>query len=374
MAAAFGMDRVVGAVLAKGTAAAGQMTKPALGIFGVLLAFHIIEGAAEMAVSPSSCRLWHGQWWLRIILVAALLAGYQGVVVGTVAQLQPQYMTNFAMTWNDVWDAEANAIDNLKQAEAENRDVKYSDVSQTKSGKDDDSWYAKLGRYAVDGLLTGLGWLLAVIVGLMITVFILMEGFTALGLNMLLLAIGPVCIAFAAHPKTESYAWSFLKAFVFMALLYMPLLGLAAQFAGIVMAQMTTFVAGSGLAYGDGTDICVHYLWVIFGPLCALAVVKSAPMFLSMVLGSGSGGAGAAGVAGLQLMRPQDGGGGGGGSPPPPDMPQAPAGGAKGEGSGGGSGSSGGGSSGPMAAEMRGETVAANETGVLPGSAEGKWW
>ena len=40
-------------------------------------------------------------------------------------------------------------------------------------------------------------------------------------------AVGPICVAFAAHEKTESYFWGFLKAFLFVGLLYMPLLGLA---------------------------------------------------------------------------------------------------------------------------------------------------
>jgi hypothetical protein len=72
----------------------------------------------------------------------------------------------------------------------------------------------------------------------------------------------------------------------------MPLLGLACQFAGVIMAQMTTMVADSGLVYGDGTDISVHFLFVVLGPFCAFAVVRAAPMFLGMVLGTGGGGGG----------------------------------------------------------------------------------
>jgi hypothetical protein len=73
--------------------------------------------------------------------------------------------------------------------------------------------------------------------------------------------------------------------------------GLACQFAGVIMAQMTTMVADSGLVYGDGTDISVHFLFVVLGPFCAFAVFRAAPMFLGMVLGTGGGGGGGAAFA-----------------------------------------------------------------------------
>ena len=57
----------------------------------------------------------------------------------------------------------------------------------------------------VDALLTGMGWVFVVVAGMVITVFMLMEGFTGLGVNMLLVAVGPLCVAFAAHEKTEAY-------------------------------------------------------------------------------------------------------------------------------------------------------------------------
>ena len=321
---AFGIERVVSAVVERGSAAAEQAGKAGLAIFGLLFIFHLIEGAAELATSPSSCRLWHGKFWLRI-LVAGGLAGYQIVVTGTVGKLQLSYMTGFAGKWADVWEAETDAIEGIKKAEAENLDLKQTEITTTKAGKDDDSWYAKMGKYMIDGLLTGVGWVLAVITGLAITVFILMEGFTGLGLNMLLVAVGPICIAFAAHSKTESYFWGFLKAFLFVGLLYMPLLGLACEFAGVIMAQMTKMVVGSDIAYGDGSDISVHFLFVIMGPCCAFAVVKAAPMFLSTVLGSGGGGAGAAAFAmGASAVQQIAGGGSGEAPKPPPPDPKNP--------------------------------------------------
>src|SRR5664279_1902936 len=297
--AAFGIAHVVDAVVTTAQSASAQTGKAGLVVFGVLFSFHLMGGAAELALSPSSCRLWHGKFWMRILLVAGGLAGYQTVVTGTVAKLQPTFMTTFAGNWATVWDSEMSSIEAIKKAEAENQDLKGTEVTATKAGKDDDSWYAKLGKYVVESLVSGFGWIMAVVAGLVITVFMLMEGFTGLGMNMLLVAIGPICIAFAAHEKTESYFWGFLKAFLFVGLLYMPLLGVACGFAGVVMAHMTSMVTSSGIVYGDGSDISVHLLMVVMGPFCAFAVVRAAPMFLSMVLGSGGGGG--SGVMGMAV-------------------------------------------------------------------------
>jgi len=305
---AFGIERVVAGVVERGDQfAAAQGAKAGLAIFSIIFVFHLVEGAAELAKRPSSCRFFDGTFWIRIFVVTALLGGYQPLVAGTVGALQPKYMTSFATHWAEVWVAESDAIDAIRNAEAENQDLKYGEVAGSKAGKDDDSWIGKASRYVVDGIITGIGWSLAGLAGLLITLFILMEGFWALGVNMLLIGIGPICIACAAHAKSEAMAWAFFRAFLVMGLLYMPMLGLACEFAGVIMAQMTKMVAGSGVVYGDGTDLGVHLVMVLLGPICAFAVVRAVPSFMSMLLQTGAPGAGAgfaaAAVAAQQGLR-----------------------------------------------------------------------
>jgi hypothetical protein len=291
---AFGIERVVAGVVERGdqfAAAHGQTA--GLAIFSVIFVFHLVEGAAELAKQPGSCRFFEGKFWIRIFMVTALLGGYRTLVAGTVGSLQPKYMTAFATHWADVWVAESDAIDSIRKAESENQDLKYGEVAGAKAGKEDDSWIGKASRYVVDGIITGIGWALACLAGLLITLFILMEGFWALGVNMLLIGIGPICIACAAHEKSEAMAWSFFRAFLVLGLLYMPMLGLGCEFAGVIMAQMAKMVVGSGVVYGDGTDIGVHLLMVLLGPICAFAVVRAVPSFMSMLLQTGAPGAGA---------------------------------------------------------------------------------
>lgn len=295
--AAFDMGNVVRSVVGQAEVFIGKdSTAVAIGIYGLLFAFHVFQGAGELARTPSSCRLFQSSFWQRLILVGALLAGYKAIFVGTTLSVAPRTMLTFAARWAEVWADENKALAEMRQAEFENRDVKYTEVTASKAGKDDDSWYAKLSRYLLDGLYTGVGWIFASIAGLLITVLMLMEAFWALGMCMLLLAIGPACLAFGAHEKTEGIAWSWAKGFLVYGLIYMPMLGFACSFAGVVMARMTTTAASSGVTYGDGSDISVHMIMVVIGPLCALAVVRAVPSMLSSIIGAVSMGTGAGGT------------------------------------------------------------------------------
>lgn len=315
---ALGIESLVKAVITQGEQFIARDTgKIGIGIFGLIFVFHLLEGAAEMVQSPGSSRIVRPTFWLRIFLVLALLGGYRTVVVTTLNAVQPKFMTAFATKWLEVWVAETEAIEAIRKAEAQNQEVKSAEVSATKAGKDDDSWWAKLARYVVDRLLTGVGWAVATITGLFITLLIIMEGFWALGINMLIAAIGPLCVAFLAHEKTEGIFWAWCKAFLVFGLLYLPMLGLGASFAGVVMSRMTTMATNSGLVYGDGSDFGVHIIAVVLGPFCAFAVVRAVPAFVSLLVGAASMGEGAGGsfnaAVGVATMGLRAAAGGGGG-------------------------------------------------------------
>src|SRR6266850_6259728 len=125
----FNLERVVGSIMDHGREfIARDSGKAGLVIFWILFFFHLIEGAAEAAERPSSCRLFKGRFWLRITIVTALLGGYQTIVVGPVAAIEPKYMTSFTLKWVDVWVSEMQAMDSMKKAEGENQDLKYNEV------------------------------------------------------------------------------------------------------------------------------------------------------------------------------------------------------------------------------------------------------
>jgi hypothetical protein len=322
---ALGVEQLVKSVVAQGEQIVANDTgKIGLGIFLLIFVFHLVEGAAELVQSPSSSRVVRPTFWLKMFLVLALLGGYRTAVVGTMNATLPRFMTAFATRWVEVWVTETDALAEIRKRERENQEVKYAEVGATKAGQDDDSWYGKLARYLVDQLLTGIGWAVASLTGLLITLLIVMEGFWVLGVNMLLVAIGPICVACLAHEKTEGLFWAWCKAFLLFGLLYLPMLGLGAAFAGVVMARMTTMATDAGLVYGDGSDFGVHVVAVVLGPLCAFAVVRAVPGFVSMIVGSSSLGGEAGGSfgtavgAGAVAARLATGGAAGGGEGGPP--------------------------------------------------------
>jgi hypothetical protein len=317
---ALGIEQLVKGVIAQGDEFIARDTaRVGLSLFLLLFVFHLVEGAAELVRAPASTRLLRPGFWLRMFLVLALLGGYRSAVVGTMNATQPKFMTAFAGRWVEVWVKESESLEAIRKAERENQAVENAEVGATKAGQDDDSWYGKLARYVVDRLLTGVGWAVATITGLFITLLIVMEGFWALGVNMLLVAIGPMCVGFLAHEKTEGLFWAWVKAFLVFGLLYLPMLGMGAAFAGVIMARMTTMATDAGLVYGDGSDFGVHLVSVVLGPLCAFAVVRAVPGFVSVIVGSasmgtGAGGSFAAAVGGGALAARMAMGGGGTGA------------------------------------------------------------
>jgi hypothetical protein len=89
----------------------------------------------------------------------------------------------------------------------------------------------------VDALISGQGIVLSILAGLFITVLILIQGFWVLGVNVVILALG-------------------------------------ARIAGVVFKGVTTMMAGSDVVFGDGSDIAMHFIHALLGPLCSLAAFQ----------------------------------------------------------------------------------------------------
>ncbi len=299
----FDMQGVITSIIGQADeVVANESSTAALSIYWTLFFFHVVQAAAEFS-QGAACRFADTRFWLRLCLVGGILAGYRPIFVGLAREVQPRMMLSFGTTWIEVWEQENKAITAARQAEAENEELKYGEVGASKTGKDDDSWFAKVARYVGNFILGGLGWLVSIVVGLLITVLILMEGFFALGINMLLLAIGPLCIAFAAHEKTEGIFYSFFKAFFVFGLVYMPILGFACSFGGVVMSRISRMGIDSDAQWGDGSDFAVHFILLVVGPLLTLAVVRAAPALLNSLIGSANLGGGSAGGATAQAAN-----------------------------------------------------------------------
>jgi hypothetical protein len=299
----FAMKEVVVAALERASdIATGSVTRAAAVVFAIILGLHIAEGAAELA-TRQPCRFFDSRWWLRLVLVITLMAGYKRIVVGVGMSWVPVQMLAYTTSWVEVWDQEWDAIDAVRKSEEENKKLRKTEMEQQSKATSGGggSWWQPVvtGFWTVlDGLVSVLGLVIAVVVGVGLCLLMLVQAFWVLGLLLLLVAIGPLCIAFALHPATSSIFWAFFRQILVYEFLYLPFLGIACSIAGVVMGRVSSTFAGSGIAYADGTNVAVHLLMAVLGPLCSFAVVKGAPFALQQLFAGGDGGGAGGSLAG----------------------------------------------------------------------------
>jgi hypothetical protein len=287
----FFMDQLVNDVLDVGAMfLMKDITRLAMAVFFICFFFHLVAGAGELAEAPATCRFFKSRWWLRIAFCLALLIGYRPMFEGFARSALPAFMTSFGGSWLEIWNGELDAKDQLLKMHHDNQDVKQAEVTTTRQGGEDQAWWSKAMAWTVDALITALGIVLSTLAGMFITVLILIQGFWVLGVNVVILGLGPLCIAFLAHEATEGIFWTWAKAWLIYGLLYLPMLGLGARLAGVVFKGITTMVAGSSVVFGDGSDIAMHFIYALLGPLCSLAVFQAIPSLLSNLLASAGGG------------------------------------------------------------------------------------
>jgi hypothetical protein len=293
----FALKEVVVAAMERASEiASGPVTRAAAVVFALILGLHLAEAGAELA-TRRPCRFFDPRWWLRLVLVITLMAGYKRIVVGVGMSQVPVQMLAYTTAWAEVWNQEWDAIDAVRRSEDENKKLRKTEVEQQAKASGS-SWTQPIvtGIWTVlDSLVSVLGLVLSVVIGVGLCLLMLVQAFWVLGLLLLLVAVGPLCIAFALHPATSSIFWAFFRQVLVYEFLYLPFLGIACSIAGVVMARVSSTFAGSGIAYADGTNVAIHLLMAVLGPLCSFAVVKGAPLALQQIFAGGdSGGAGGA--------------------------------------------------------------------------------
>jgi len=206
-APSFALKEVVEAALERASEiATGSVTKAAAVVFAIILGLHIAEGAAELA-TRRPCRFFDTRWWLRLVLVITLMAGYKRIVVGVGMSQVPVQMLAYTTSWVEVWDEEWEAIDAVRKSEDENKKLRKTEMEQQGKATGGGAWLGPIvsGFWTVlDALVSVLGLVISVVIGVGLCLLMLVQAFWVLGQLLLLVAIGPLCIAFALHPATSS--------------------------------------------------------------------------------------------------------------------------------------------------------------------------
>jgi hypothetical protein len=298
----------------------GTVTKAAAVIWVIIMLLHFYQGGAEL-LSRKATRLLDPMWYFRVIMVITLFAGYQQIFVDRGSALMSKQMLAYTTVWDDVWDQEWDSIDELRKQTKENEKLRQTELEQkNKVAGGGSSGWSSIGatiiravKMVLDSLISIFAFALSVFVGLGLTLLMLVQAFWVLGQMLLLASIGPLCIVFALHEVTSGVFWRFFWNYLSYAFLYLPFLGVACAIGGTIMARVSSRFGGSGVVMGDGTDIGVHLLAAILGPVSAFVIVKGTPAVLEKLFGGGDGGGSGAGLAAAikEKVMPSSKGGGG---------------------------------------------------------------
>jgi hypothetical protein len=323
----------------------------AIGLWMLLFGISFLEGADELTGpngGAGACRFFQGRWWLRFLLCGVFLYGYDQIVIGTLQKVQPQMMMSFGADWHQAWEESSDMLKRSQDAGQQNALLQMLEVLPMSDGSDvvGGGVLAAMGRMALattDKIISALGALACYFTGGLLMLYVLMQGFYLAAVCTLLCALGPVFIAAGLHQKTEGMALNWIRAILLYLVFYGLMLVLSVRMGGGAMAAMDRMVIGAGVQFGDGSDVMVHLLQVVVGPMVVLVTLRAAPAvttaLLQVSIGSGEGGYG--GMVGMVQQASQGlsrnmidtirrSGGGGGGNR---DRQQG------GVGSGGGSGS-----------------------------------
>jgi hypothetical protein len=292
-----------------------QWSRPfGIGLFSFLFVFHLVEGAAELSGSqPWTCRFFDGRFWGRVLMWYGLLTAYEPVVLGLVAKVQPMMMAGFGADWYVAWQDARESIERSQQAAGQNGMLQAMEVMAMGNGSGaTGGWLGgalqKLMLLVADKIVSGLGLIGCYFAAGLIMLWVIMQGFHLVAVTTLLCAVGPVFVAAGLHPKTESLGMRWVHAFLLYGVFFGLLLVLAVRMGGGAMALMDRMVVTSGIPFGDGSDVMVHLVQVLLGPLVVLVCLRAAPevakSLMSVSMGSGEGGYAAA--LGLVLTSTQN--------------------------------------------------------------------
>jgi hypothetical protein len=276
----------------------------AIGLWLFLLAVNLLEGADELTGQGgiNGCRFFRGSWWMRFFICAGVMLAYDPIVIKTLAKVQPQMLASFGADWHQAWEESSAMLERSQSAGAQNAALRVAELLPMSDGSDSIGggiasaiWKGALA--ATDRIIAALAPILCYFVGGLIMLYVLMQGFYLAAVTTLLCALGPVCIACGLHPKTEALALNWFKGLVLYMVFFGLMLVLAVRMGGGAMAAMDRVVIGAGIEFGDGSDVMVHLLQVVVGPMMVLMTLKAAPAVATYVLqahvGSGEGGYGA---------------------------------------------------------------------------------
>jgi len=233
-------------------------------IFGTIMIFHALAGAAEL-VSGKDSRLVSGPFWIRIMFIALLVAGFEKIFVNFGETLCRGCLNDLTTAWANVWSAWIAQIKLALHVQAGNAKSATSVFSLTEM----------VGTGLYDMIMDAIGVALAIVIGGLTMLYLLFQSFIALGSVAVVLALGPIALSFGAHESTQDIALAYTKTFLVYVVLYMPMLVLSFQIAMTLMLSVNTLT--TNLSYAGVGDVLEHFINLVASPLAGAAIIAAVP-------------------------------------------------------------------------------------------------
>lgn len=233
-------------------------------IFGTIMIFHALVGAAEL-VSGQDSRLVQGTFWVRIFFVAFIVYFFDKLFVTFGESLCRGSLDEIGTIWGNLWKNWARM----------NKEMISKGIKDTATNSGGLNVVGMLGSALVETIRSSIGLLIATIIGGLTMLYLIFQSFIALGSCAAVLALGPIALPFAAHESTQDIALAYVKTFLVYVVLYMPMLVFAFQIAMTIMLSVNQM--SLGLVYGGVGDELEHIIAIVAAPFAGAAIVAAVP-------------------------------------------------------------------------------------------------
>ena len=257
---------VISAFSVAATEINGEFGSFGVAIMGILLSWHMLLGAAELAAGDAKCRFLQGAFWVRILTVFAILGAFETIFMtfaqGVATSSTAAMVAAMSQPWAAAQKVPAQVFNN------------FGVFLDTNTGG---MKLFTMGFSMITSLLICGACVVTTIIGFFAAaILMLVQGYIAITYCVIILIMAPIMIPFGFHESTESMAWSYVKGWLVYGIIYMPMLVVAMNLCSQLMlnASITITSSSQGLTADTGSaSLIAQYLSTLATPLAVIGIV-----------------------------------------------------------------------------------------------------
>ena len=232
-------------------------------IFGMILVFHILMGAAEL-VSGKQSRFLDIGFWIKIIFVGLITFQFSSIFVPVGETIIGGCIESIIVSYGDMWEGFFIDI--------------WGNLNNIKS-------MLSTGlKIVVDiatfnpGLIIDIAMFVVItIISFLLMLYMFLQALMALGSSCIVLALGPIALPFGAHEMTKDIAIAYVKAFIVYVILYFPMMVFAFSLAFEIMSGLLVGHSTGWVSSITRVDVTEKLISLVLAPLAGVAIVMAVP-------------------------------------------------------------------------------------------------